>query len=176
MVGKVNILVVHLLVALLLLAFGCGRAQTAHQNVGQFDGYHFAQPTGYVSDLVQLFSKAQADTLTEIIVGYEKETTNQIAVVALRDSVITSANFKDYVTGLYNNWGIGTKEKNNGVLICIVPDMRMLRISNGYGIVNKLTDEETAKIIDDIMVPAFKKGNYYLGTKNALLAIMQKIK
>jgi len=97
-------------------------------------------------------------------------------VVTLQDTLINAANFKDYVTALHNNWGIGTMEKNNGVLICIVPGRRILRISNGYGIVNKLTDEETAKIINDVMVPAFKKGSYYQGTKNALLAIMQKIK
>jgi uncharacterized membrane protein YgcG len=75
-----------------------------------------------------------------------------------------------------NNWGIGKKGKNNGILIGISTGLRKIRINNGYGIETKLTDTETKKIINDFILPEFEKGNYFEGTKNGLLALMQKVR
>lgn len=75
-----------------------------------------------------------------------------------------------------NNWGVGKKGKNNGILIGISTGLRTIRIQNGYGIEAKLTDAETNKIIEDIILPKFKNGNFFEGTKSGLLALMQKVR
>jgi uncharacterized membrane protein YgcG len=58
----------------------------------------------------------------------------------------------------------------------LIKGLRKIRINNGFGIETKLTDTDTKKIMDDIILPEFKKGNYFEGTKNGVLALMQKIR
>ena len=68
------------------------------------------------------------------------------------------------------------KETNNGIVIGICPGYRTIRISNGFGIEEKLTDSETKKIIDNIIVPEFKKGDYLQGIRKALLEIINELR
>jgi uncharacterized membrane protein YgcG len=70
---------------------------------------------------------------------------------------------------------VGQKQKNNGVTIGLSKGYRFMRIENGYGIQNILTDNETKKIIDSAFIPYFKKGEYFEGIVNGLEAIMKKL-
>ena len=71
---------------------------------------------------------------------------------------------------------VGKKVENNGILIGIRKSLRKIRISNGNGIEKKITDGETKKIIDSIIIPEFKKGKYFDGTLQGMLAMIGKIK
>jgi uncharacterized protein len=79
------------------------------------------------------------------------------------------------VLAIHNFWQVGKIHKNNGILIGISTAKRLIRINNGYGIEDRLTDEQTKAIIDDIIIPAFKKGDFFDGLKNAIQAIIKKI-
>jgi len=74
-----------------------------------------------------------------------------------------------------NHWGVGQKGKNNGVVIGIAPQLRKIRIENGYGIQKILSDEETKQIIDSLIIPEFRKADYFEGTRKGLMAIIQQI-
>lgn len=76
---------------------------------------------------------------------------------------------------LANTWGVGKKEKNNGVTICISKGYRRMRICNGYGIEKVLSDAETKAIVDRDFIPSFKAGDYYKGTLMGLEAIMARL-
>ena len=80
-----------------------------------------------------------------------------------------------YTLKLANTWGVGKKGSNNGIIIAIAPYMRRVRINNGLGIEKKLSDAETKNIIDSIITPNFKKGDYFEGTRQGLIAIMNKL-
>jgi uncharacterized protein len=71
--------------------------------------------------------------------------------------------------------GVGKKDKYNGIGILISINLRKIRIEVGYGLESKLTDEEAKKIVDTIIIPEFKNGNYYLGTLYGLKAILKEI-
>jgi len=131
---------------------------------------------GWVNDFTYLYTQEEADTLNQLIVGHKNATTNQIAVVTINDSIITPANLGDYCTTLFNAWGIGEKGKDNGVLLCIVPKAHLLQITTGYGLEKKLTNAECKMILDSIIAPEFKYSDYYAGTKNGILAIINEIK
>jgi len=133
------------------------------------------KPLGWVSDYEHIFTEEQVLMLDSMISKFEKETTNEIAIVTIDSSWTTKESFDSLTLAIARNWGIGKKGKNNGVLIGISIGLRKIRIQNGYGIEAKLSDAETKKIIDEVMVPEFKNGNYFEGTKNGLLALMQKI-
>ena len=178
MVLKSNIITAYLLLVVIVSTPAktyCQQSDTAKVKVS-FAGYPFPKPMGWVNDFEHMFSRKQIDTLTNIIVANERLTTNQISIVTIKDTIINADNIKDYGTALFNAWGVGVKGKNNGVLICLVPGKHLIRISNGYGIDGKMTDEETKQIIDNIITPEFKKGDYYAGIKNGVLAIIDKIK
>jgi uncharacterized protein len=132
--------------------------------------------TGWVTDFEGIFKDNEKHILDSIISDYEKRTTNEIAIITIRDDQTTKEAFDDFVLQIHNTWGVGKKGINNGIVLGISRQLRKIRISTGYGIEGKLTNEEAKNIIDTIMLPEFGKGNMFLGTRNGLLAIINKVK
>jgi len=128
---------------------------------------------GLVNDFGYYFTAQQADTLSQIILQNEKKTSNQIAIVTFNSLPIDAQDFDAFTKVLANKWGVGQKDKNNGVTIALCKALRKIRIQNGYGISNKLTDANTKIIIDQVIFPEFIKGDYYIGIKKGLLKIIE---
>lgn len=81
-----------------------------------------------------------------------------------------AVNLESYATALFNNWGIGSKERNNGVLLLVSVGDRKARIELGAGWGN--TKDDTARMImDDIIVPNFKRGDYSAGILQGVNAL-----
>jgi uncharacterized protein len=137
---------------------------------------NFPAPLGYVSDFENVFTVQEKKVLDSMLTAYEKETTVEIGVVTLHDKYPGIGNFDSLVTALHNEWGVGKKEKNNGVLLAICVPLRKMRISTGRGIETVLTDEEAKKIIEEIMVPEFRNTKYFEGTRMSLTAIMSELR
>lgn len=74
-----------------------------------------------------------------------------------------------------NSWGVGKKEEKNGIIIGISSSLKKIRITNGYGIESKLSDTETKKIIDEVMIPAFKQAHFFEGLQKGLLSLIEKL-
>ncbi|MFC0878815.1 TPM domain-containing protein [Saccharicrinis sp. FJH2] len=136
--------------------------------------FKFPDYIGYVNDFEGIFTQDQIKELNDIISKHEKETTNEIAIVTINSFKPYETLF-DYSLELFNYWGIGKKDKNNGIAIVLGQKIRQIRIQVGYGLENKLKDEEAKTIIDKIIIPEFKKGDFYTGTKNGLIAIIHEI-
>lgn len=134
------------------------------------------KPVGYINDFESIFSQAERKTLDSLVRAFEKETTAEIVVVTLDSSFSPIDKFDSSVTALHNKWGAGKKGKNNGVLIAICNDYRKIRIANGLGIEEKMTDEETKQIIEMVIIPEYRQGNFYEGTRKGILAIMKEIR
>jgi len=120
-----------------------------------------------VVDLANLFSNVESDSLTYKIIGYEKRTTNQIAILTI-DSLPNTTNIQKFGTEVGQKWGVGTKEKNNGLLITISNYDRKVAISIGSGTEQTISDYDCKVIIDNIMIPKFRTRNYYDGVTKAL--------
>ena len=142
----------------------------------QFEANFPIRASGWTSDYEHIFSDDQIAELDSIISRFERETTNEIAIITIESSWTTEESFDSLTLAIANNWAIGKKDKKNGILIGISTGLRRIRIQNGYGIEAKLSDAETKKIVDDIILPEFKQGNYYEGTKKGLLALMEKVR
>ena len=131
---------------------------------------------GYVNDFVRLFTTGEVTSLDSLVSAYERKTTVEIAVATVDSAMVKGADFEDYTLVMTRKWGVGKKEKNNGILIVISPDLRRIRIQNGYGIEKILSDAETKYIIDNSFIPKFKEGKYFEGTRDGIIAIMNKLK
>jgi uncharacterized protein len=134
------------------------------------------RPTGYINDFERIFSTSEASSLDSLVKAFEKETSAEIVVVTLNGNFAPAEKFDSMAIVLYNAWGIGKKGKNNGVLIAICNDYRRIRITNGYGIEAKMTDAETKEIMDKIILPEFRKQEFYEGIRKGILAIMKEIR
>lgn len=133
------------------------------------------QPRGWVNDFTDLFTLAQQAELDSLITAFEKATTVEIAIVTIDSTATTRNGFDDYITTLGNRWGVGKSETNNGVVIGICPGYKRIRISTGTGIQQQLTNGEVKNIIDNIIIPQYRLGDYFTGTKLGLLALMQEL-
>ena len=100
--------------------------------------------------------------MTKILFEYEAKTTNQIAVVSITKN-LNGDNFDQYALDLSNNWGIGTSKKDNGLTIVFSNKLRKIRICTGIGTEKILTDKICAIVLNEKILPEFKKDDYYSG-------------
>lgn len=130
----------------------------------------FPKLTGRVVDNAQLLSKATEQSLNTQLAAQEQRTGNQIVVVTLPD--LQGFDISDFGFQLGRHWGIGQKDKNNGALLIIAKQERKMRIEVGYGLEGLLTDARSAQIIQQILTPAFKSGDFDGGVKSAVSAML----
>ena len=88
---------------------------------------------------------------------YQK-TGAQIVVVSINE--LEGMDINTYATSLYEEWEIGSKEYDNGLLMLIVPSIRELWIEVGYGLEGTLPDGRVNRIIDEQILPSFSQGNF----------------
>jgi uncharacterized protein len=146
--------------------------------IGLLNGITYAQkyptPTGYVSDFAYLISdSAQAD-LEARLVKLEKETSAEVAVVTIIS--LEGNTIEDYAAGLFQSWGIGKKDKNNGVLFIMALFDRAVRIEVGYGLESVITDGRAGRILDKEVLPHFKNNDYEKGIQAGVSAIESYIR
>jgi uncharacterized protein len=130
-------------------------------------------PVGYVNDFEHILDSTQIKFIAAQLSGFEAKTTNEIGLVTISDFYVYGDNIKVFSEDLFNNWGLGKKDKNNGVLIVVSVNKRMVRITTGLGVTDKLTDALGDHIINDIMIPEFKQNNYGKGITNAVNEIIK---
>jgi uncharacterized protein len=124
-----------------------------------------------VYDYVSLLSNSERKQLEEKLILYSDTTSTQIVVAIIASTEGENINYLGAQWG--QKWGIGQANEDNGVLILVANDDRKIAISTGYGTEGELTDAMCSRIIELIIVPEFKKGNYALGLNKGADAIFQ---
>jgi uncharacterized protein len=130
----------------------------------------FPELTGRVVDNAQMIEPAVREQLTQQLNAHEKTTGEQLVVVTLPDLQGTDIADFGYQLGRY--WGIGQKDKNNGALLIVARAERKLRIEVGYGLEGRLTDAQSSVIINQVITPAFKAGNFSKGISDGVAAML----
>ena len=132
------------------------------------------KPSGHVNDYGNLLSQSTKENLEKTLLNFEKETSNQI-VIAIFNS-LEGESLEDFSIRLADKWKIGTKEKNNGVILLIFKNDKQMRIETGYGLEGALPDAICSQIIRHEIVPSFKKGDFDQGILNGISAIINATK
>lgn len=127
--------------------------------------------TGRVTDNAQILSPVTKKMLSDSLKAHENRTGNQIAVLTL--STLDGDNIEEYANKVFNEWKLGQKGKDNGILILVVPDDRRMRIEVGYGLEGTMTDLLAGRIIRDVMTPKFKNEDYDGGISDGALAVIK---
>ncbi len=120
---------------------------------------NFPDWTGYINDYAGLLDSGSKSELEALASKIEEETGSEIAV-AIVDS-LQGITEEEYAVQLFEKWGIGKEKEDNGILILICtegePGNRPLRIEVGYGLEGVITDLEAGEIVNEVIVPNFRR-------------------
>ena len=131
-------------------------------------------PPRLVNDFAGVFTPDEANRLETELDAYNDSSSNQIAIVTVKS--LGDYAIEDWALEIGRKWGLGFKQKNNGVVILISQEPRKINISPGYGLEGALPDLLCKRIEAQDIVPAFKEQRYYDGIHNAITHIRSAIK
>jgi len=126
--------------------------------VGAEAALTFPPLTGRVVDDAGILSADTQQKLTALLAEHEQQTGNQVVVATVKD--LQGDDVRDYGYQLGRTWRLGQKGKDNGVLILVSLNPHRVDIEVGYGLEGTLTDVQSKLITENVMKPAFKRGDY----------------
>lgn len=126
---------------------------------------------GRVNDFGNFFTPKTIETLENALANHEKKTTNQIVILTV--NTIGPYTIEEYGIRIAEKWKIGQKHKDNGVIIILSRNERKARIEVGYGLEGVLPDAKCKQIIEEAMIPYFKKGDFDTGILQGVEEILK---
>lgn len=126
-----------------------------------------------VVDAADLLDTAAEKALDARLAAFEDKTGRQFVVTTILD--LQGYPIEDYGYRLGRAWGVGAKDKDDGVLLIVAPKDRKVRIEVGYGLEPVLTDAYASVIINSAIVPKFKAGDYPGGIRAGADAVMAQL-
>ena len=127
----------------------------------------------YVNDSANLIDANNEDYIINMNKKKKKKTGAQIVVVTVEN--LEGEAIEEYATELFREYGIGDKEKNNGVLLLCALEEREFRIEVGYGLEGVLTDGKTGRIQDEYIIPYLRENNFNEGITNGFNAVLKEV-
>lgn len=134
----------------------------------------YPQHSGFVTDNANMIDQSYKEKITQLAGAIEKESTVEIAVVTIES--LEGESMEMYAVKLFENWGIGKRDNDNGLLIIVAKDSHDYRFEVGYGLEGTITDSMKVNIGDRIIVPNFKNGDYGKGIYESMLVVQELIK
>lgn len=126
-----------------------------------------------VTDATGTLSDEQRSTLEQALKDYEARKGSQIAVLIVPTT--QPETIEQYSIRVVEQWKLGRTGVDDGVLLIVAKNDRTLRIEVGYGLEGVLTDATSNRIIEDIIVPRFRQGDFYGGVSAGVDSIMRVI-
>jgi len=130
--------------------------------------------TQRVTDLTGTLDAQQIQSLESRLAEFERNKGAQLAVLIVPTT--QPETIEQFGIRVVEAWKLGRKGVDDGALLLVVKDDRKLRIEVGYGLEGALNDATANRIIDEIIVPYFKRGEFYTGIESGLAAMMQVVK
>ena len=128
-------------------------------------------PKKLVQDYAHIFDQKQLQQLENKLVAYNDSTSTQILVLTLES--LDGYPLETFANEIGEKWGVGQKGKDNGVVVIMSKQDRKITIRTGYAAQIYLPPSVNKTIIDQIIIPYFKQGNYTGGIDAGVDAIIQ---
>jgi uncharacterized protein len=133
------------------------------------------KPDRYFSDYAGVFSKEAASRFNEQLAQFERETSDQV-VVAIFPKMQSDSDIADYTQRVAQAWGVGQKERRNGVVLFVFIQDRKMFIQVGYGLEGALPDITAFDITEYKIKPHFRTGDYEAGIAAGIDSIFKAIR
>jgi uncharacterized protein len=124
------------------------------------------QLKGRVVDLTNTLNSSYIETLNQQIHSFEQRKGSQIAILIVPTT--QPETIEQYSIAVADAWKIGRKKIDDGALLVIAKNDHKLRIEVGYGLEGALTDVTSRRIIDEVIAPRFKEGDFAGGISEGL--------
>ncbi|MEW5710489.1 MAG: YgcG family protein, partial [Pseudomonadota bacterium] len=127
-----------------------------------------------VTDLTGTLSAGERRALEQRLEAFEKEKGSQIAVLIV--PTVRPETIEQYAIRVAERWKLGREGIDDGVLVLVAKEDRELRIEVGYGLEGALPDAIAKRIIDEVVVPRFRQGDFYGGLSagvERIIAVIQ---
>jgi uncharacterized protein len=160
----------ELLAAVLL--FACAREASA---IPSDDLLNSLRPTANVNDFAGILSPAEKESLEARCQQLREKTGARLAVATLKS--LEGGNLEDFSVKLAQKWGVGQKDRKNGLLLLVAMQEHKARIEVGYGLEPIIPDILAGRIIDHELRPQFRAGQFGAGLTaavNALCDLVEK--
>jgi uncharacterized protein len=159
---KANIGKILILVGIILMIAGL---------IVKVFGKDYPKSVGYVNDFAKVMTIGEVKTLDAILANYEKKSTIEIAIVTIPS--LEGQSIEEYTIGLAQKWGVGKKDKNNGIVILNSIKDKKWRIEVGYGLEGYITDAYGATLGNEFLTPSLKQGKYFEAYEGTVEKIMK---
>jgi len=132
--------------------------------------------TLFVNDYANLLPAKTEQRVTDALTKLRRETGIEASVLTLdtRSDFAPSTSLESFATGLFNDWGIGDAQRNDGILILVIHADREMRIELGSGY-DRGYDYVAESVIDDFFLPHFRDGDYAVGIEAGTNATIREI-
>ena len=126
-----------------------------------------------VTDQTATLSAEQTASLEQTLQAFEARKGSQVAVLIVASTLPES--IEQYSLRVVEQWKLGRKKIDDGVLLIVAKDDRALRIEVGYGLEGALTDAASKRIVSEVITPHFKHGEYFAGIVAGVAQIIRVI-
>ncbi len=130
-----------------------------------------AKPRDHVTDRAGILDPGVARSLNARLAQFERETSNQF-LIFIDQALPPDTTMEQMTVASLQHWGVGQKEKDNGVIFFAFIDDRKMRIEVGYGLEGVLTDARSRRITSQVIRPMFQQGRFAEGIEAGARAIM----
>lgn len=158
----------------LLFVFSCKQIPTKNDIIQIPKEYRFENQIGYVNDFDDILSLDEENKLEKLFSDYDKTSSNEIGIITVK-SIKPFSDINVFGDKILENWRFGKDDKFNGLLFIINKNQRQIAIRFGSGIQKKITNSETQKILNELILPKFKEQKYYEGINLGFEALQQKL-
>ena len=121
-----------------------------------------------VNDEANILTSSQESELEQLLRNTMSATSAEMALLTVTD--LSGLTIEDYSMRVVENWKLGKKDRDNGILLLVSINDRKVRLEVGYGLEDIVTDAKSSYIINTIIVPQFRQGDYYEGIHAGLSA------
>ncbi|AIO67876.1 TPM domain-containing protein [Burkholderia oklahomensis] len=126
-----------------------------------------------VTDATGTLTDAQRATLEQSLKDFETRKGSQVAVLIVPTT--QPETIEQYSIRVVEQWKLGRANVDDGALLIVAKNDRTLRIEVGYGLEGVLTDATSHRIIDEVIVPSFRRGDFYGGISAGVGSMMRVI-
>lgn len=170
--SQMRALAVWLMLCFVLSLFA-GGVQAAPVSAPPLSAPPIPALSAHVTDQVHLLQPQQRATLEQVLKDYEQKTGNQIALLLISSTAPESID--QYSIRVADAWKLGRKGVDDGVLLIVAKDnpaaLRRMRLEAGRGIQGTVTDAQSNRILQDVIAPYFRKGDFYGGLSAGVAAL-----
>lgn len=127
----------------------------------------------WMTDMGSFIPDSLEPRINNFISDYEQKTSIEIGIITVKN--LDDIPVEDYAQEQFERLGVGKRGANNGILIVFSMDDRRSRIHTGRGMEEFLTDAQCSRLLENVVKPHFKKGEYFDGTMELLQSIREEL-